>query len=246
MSRFYVPPGSIRANKISVTGEEAHHIIDVMRLRPRDRVVTFDGTGKEYTGIIKDVKAKSLTIEIIEERESASGSAIRITLIQALPKKEKMDYIVEKATELGIHSIIPVVTDRTIPKWDESKRALQQDRWRKLAMEASKQCGRVNVPEIGDIAVFRNALKQLAGYDLALVASLSGESVPLKDAVKGFAGKKIVVAIGPEGDFTDEEVGLAKEADFRLISLGARVLKSDTAALAVLAILDYEYSNRQP
>lgn len=244
MSRFYVPHDAIRGREILVSGQEAHHITGVMRLEKFDKVVTFDGTGKEYAGFIKDVRTGSLIIEIVEERVPAINEKIRISLIQAIPKREKMDYVVEKATELGVDVIVPVLTKRTIPKWDESKRGLQAERWRKIAREASKQCGRADIPEIEEIAVFSKWVKmRVVKYDLALIAALSDETRCLKDVLKDFCGDRVAVAVGPEGDFTEDEIGSAKDAGFKPVDLGPRVLKSDTAALAVLAIVKYEYSN---
>ncbi len=242
MSRFLVPKSAVKDRNILVSGKEAHHIIDVMRLKERDKVTTFDGTGKEYTGFIKEIKRKSVLIEIVETRILAPGELLKITLIQAIPKKEKMDYIVEKATELGVSSVIPVMTKRTIPDWDESKRRTNWNRWVRLAEEAAKQCGRADVPLIAQIKTFPESMKVSSGNDLALIAALSDDAARLKDALSGLKGGKITVAIGPEGDFTPDEIACAREAGFKLVNLGSRVLKSDTAGLAVLSILNYEFS----
>lgn len=243
MSRFFVPKEAVRGKIILITGKEAHHILDVMRLKPLDKIVAFDGSGREYAGFIKDAKPGALSVEIVETRTPSGPQRSKITLIQALPKKEKMDYIVEKSTELGVHSIIPVITERTIPKWDASKKTAQAQRWSNIAKEASKQCGRVDVPAIDRVMTFPESIKSSADYDLRLMAALTGETIRLKEALSGFGVGKIAVAIGPEGDFTPREVSVAKEAGFKLISLGSRVLKSDTAGLASLAILNYELSN---
>ena len=244
MSRFYVSKESIKGKLITITGDEAHHILDVMRLKVLDKVVSFDGTGKEYTGFIKDAKPKSLTVEIIETRNISKRTLADIMLIQAIPKKDKMDYIVEKSTELGVHSIIPIITERTIPSWDDRKKAMQVERWRKIAREASKQCGRTDVPGIDSIQYFKNIVKNPNTNDLSLIAALNEKAMELKDILSGFGGRGLAIAIGPEGDFTDSEVRAARNAGFKLISLGERVLKSDTAGLALLAILNYEFSKR--
>lgn len=244
MSRFFIPKEAVRGKNILIGGKEAHHILDVMRLKPLDKIVAFDGSGKEYVGFIKDAKPGTLSVEIVETRTPSGPQTSKITLIQALPKKEKMDYIVEKSTELGVYSIIPVITERTIPKWDASKKAAQTDRWAKIAREASKQCGRVDIPKVERIAAFKEELaKGASDYDLRLIAALTDETIRLKEALLGFRGGKVAIAIGPEGDFTPREVSEAKNAGFKLINLGPRVLKSDTAGLAALAILNYELSN---
>lgn len=243
MSRFFIPPEAVRGKSMIISGKEAHHIIDVMRLKTSDTVVTFDGTGKEYTGVIKEISRNSLTVEIIETRTQAGRDSPQITLIQALPKKEKMDYIVEKSTELGVHSIIPVLTERAIPDWDETKRRSQAERWKKIAREAAKQCGRLDIPAVSAISSFADSVKNFSSFDLRLIAILSEEAVPVKDAIKGFKSGNIVIAIGPEGDFTADEAKGAGESGFKAIDLGPRVLKSDTAGLALLAILNYALSN---
>jgi 16S rRNA (uracil1498-N3)-methyltransferase len=243
MSRFYVPKEFINGAKITVTGNEAHHIRDVMRLKVSDKVSCFDGTGKEYTGLIKEVDPKEVIIEITQTREPKEKDALSVTLIQAIPKKEKMDYIAEKATELGVRRIIPIMTDRTVVNWDDEKKARSIDRWNKISRAASKQCGRLDLPEIMPVTSFGEALKAVAGQDLAMIAALSGDTIPLKKALQGVKARNIVIAIGPEGDFTPQEIEEARSAGFKLVDLGRRVLKSDTAGLAVLAIINHELSN---
>ena len=242
MSRFFIPRDSVKGNIISVTGEEAHHIADVMRLKVKDKVVTFDGTGKEYIGVIKEVGKKSIVIDVTDTREAPKTLAPRVTLIQAIPKREKIEYLIEKATELGVDSIVPVFTERTIPNWDEEKRASHVIRWRKIAREASKQCGRLDIPKVPEIAQFSNIIidEKLSG--LKLIAALADDTEPIRRALKDFKGDQIIVAIGPEGDFTPDEVKSAVERGFISVSLGFRVLKSDTAGLFALSVIDYEYS----
>jgi len=242
VSRFYVPRESVNGNSIVISGEEAHHIIDVMRLKPSDAIVAFDGTGKEYAGLITSIKGKTVAIDVISTIDTPAGHGVRITLIQAITKKAKMDYIVEKATELGASAVAPVFTERTIPDWDGEKKASCAQRWRKIALEAAKQCSRSDMPSVAEIKDFSESLKGAGDYDLALIATLVDGVVGLKKAVVGFKGKSVAIAIGPEGDFTPEEVKQAMNAGFKPVSLGSRVLKSDTAGLAVLAILDYELS----
>jgi len=235
---------AVDSSEIVISGREAHHILDVMRLKKSDEVTTFDGSGKEYRGFIKDVSRGRLTVEITDVRDGVSVKGARLSLIQAIPKKDKMDYIVEKATEIGVHSVIPVSCERAIPVWDSAKRKAHVERWRKIAREAAKQCGRADIPAVGDIKDFLIAVKDERSRGLRLIATLSGESLNIKDVVTGFKGKAVLVAIGPEGDFTPAEVAAAKNTGFKAVSLGENILKSDTAALAALAILNYELTNR--
>jgi len=165
-----------------------------------------------------------------------------VTLAQCVPKKEKMDYIVEKATELGVYSIIPLLSERTIVKPAEKSASNKITRWKKIAREAAKQCGRIDVPQITEIKKFYNVIDKIDSFDLALMACLSEETIGIKESINDFESGKIIIFIGPEGDFTSEEITMAKETSCKLISLGRRILKSDTAGLYVLSIMNYELS----
>lgn len=246
MSRFYVPPRNIGEDRIMIEGEEAHHAIDVMRLKEGDSVVIFDGTGREFSCSVSgiDAKAKTLTAKIISASNYVGSSAsFEITLAQALPKKSKMDYIVEKATELGVSRIIPVVTERTIVRPDEDGAGKKTARWKKIAIEAAKQCRRVSVPEIEDVMLFKDIASLAGSHDLCLLACLTDKTVPLKEPLASFRSGRIFVMIGPEGDFTPTEISfMEKIKNCRLVSLGERVLKSDTAGLFVLSAINYELS----
>jgi 16S rRNA (uracil1498-N3)-methyltransferase len=244
MSRFFVPKEAVRGKNIFVKGDEAHHIINVMRLKADDKVVTFDGTGNEYVGFIKEIKRKDLVIEIIETKTPLNKESSKIILLQAIPKKDKMDYVVEKSTELGVRAIVPFVARRSIPDWDGPKKAANVDRWRKIAREAAKQCGRSDIPDVGEIKNFSDIFKGSDLYDLGMIAALIDNTVPVKCALKDFKGGNIALAIGPEGDFTPDEVRQAVDVHFKPISLGPRVLKSDTAGLAALAMINYEFSGQ--
>ena len=251
MSRFYVPKEAVKGDDILISGKEAHHILDVMRLKLSDKVVVFDGTGKEYACVVRETRSKSLSLEIIKTRHAAAEESYSTALIQAIPKKDKMDYIVQKATELGVKNIFPATTARTIPEWDGSKKSNIVERWRKIALEAAKQCGRADIPGILPITELKKAISaavNAAENDdnasaVYMMAALSDKAVKLKDVLKDHHGSRITIAIGPEGDFTPEELKAAEEEGFKIVSLGKRVLKSDTAGLAVLSAINYEYQD---
>lgn len=243
MSRFYAPKENVRGNLIFIDGQEAKHIINVMRLGLNDSVIVFDGTGNEYAGFIKEIRTKSVTVEIVGTRKPKDESLPYVTLVQAIPKKDKMDYIIEKATELGITEIIPIISERTIVDVDEDKAKSRVNRWRTISKEASKQCGRKDVPIMGDIISFDEAVKAINVYDLSLFCCLDDKSMSLKKAIREVKSGKILVFIGPEGDFSPREIDMARSnANCFIISLGNRVLKSDTAGLYVLSCLNYEFS----
>lgn len=243
MSRFYVPKENITGKLAFIDGQEARHILNVMRLKMGDKVVVFDGTGKEYTGFIKSAKPKSLTLEIVSVTTPKPSELPEITLAQAIPKRERMDYIAEKATELGVRNIIPVMTERTVVIPGAEAMSAKLDRWRRIAVEAAKQSGRSDVPEVRKARKFYDLIYEIDGFDLALMAHLSEDTAPIKDAISDFSAGKIIVFIGPEGDFTPEEITMAKNSKIcRFITLGKRTLKSDTAGLYVLSVLNHEFS----
>ncbi len=244
MSRFYVPPEKAGEKEIVIDGKEAHHILDVMRMRDGDTVVVFDGTGNEYVGFIKEANRtlKRLVVDVVRTERPSLRRVPEATLAQSIPKKAKMGYIIEKATELGVARVVPLVTDRTIVRPDDAGCRTKVERWRKIAVEASKQCGRTNVPGIDDVTEYRDMLTRVDQYDLVLVACLTDNTIPLKEALKGFKTGNVLIFIGPEGDFTSEEVKMAGAENCRFVSLGKRVLRSDTAGLFLLSVLDYEFS----
>ncbi|MFC1577242.1 16S rRNA (uracil(1498)-N(3))-methyltransferase [Candidatus Omnitrophota bacterium] len=240
MSRFYVPKDSVRGREIHILGSEAHHIFDVLRLKENDPVCAFDGTGKEYLGTIKTASKRSVIIGISATEEARQEDHAEFVLVQAVPKKDRMDNIVEKATELGVRSIIPALTERTVVRLEGDRLKKRHQRWVRIAEQASQQCGRVKVPAIEKPISFRGALGIVKEMDLKLIACLEKDTKNIKDALAGFQGKGIALFIGPEGDFTGEEVSAAKAEGAVSVSLGPRVLKSDTAGIALLSILDYE------
>ena len=242
--RFYVPPDSIfpLKNLILIKDKaEAHHIRDVMRLKKGDIVDIFDGQGREFSCRIEDINKDEVIIKIKEESAPKHDRPFSVTLYQAIPKKTKMDFIVEKTVELGVSRIVPVVTDRTVPEIKDFTKKLE--RWRRIGMASSKQCGRRILPVISDVADFNSALIDSKQKDLSVFASLDKESKPLKNILRGLAPKHIAVFVGPEGDFSPREVALAKENGNSMCSLGSLVLKSETAAVYMLSCLMYEYSS---
>jgi len=242
--RFYVSPESIfpETHTIEIRDrEEVHHIRDVMRLRKGTMVSVFDGRGKGYRGDIKEISKDLVAIEIKNTIDFRTDSPFNITLYQAIPKKTRMDFIVEKAVELGVGRIVPIVTERTTPLIKDKGRK-KTERWLRIAKAASKQCGRVKLPLISDVMDFNNALIESKKNDITLLAALDKDARPLKPILKGAAPKTIAVFIGPEGDFSPPEVLMAKKEGCRICSLGLSTLKSETAAIYLLSSISYEYT----
>ena len=255
MSRFYVPPECVAGGKIMIRGGELHHARDVMRLAAGDAIVVFDGTGKEYHGIIQKIDKGQMTVTIKKTAERKSEGC-RLILIQALPRSDKMDLIVEKATELGVERIIPVTTERTVARPDTKKENLKVERWRKIALIAAKQCGRTTIPEVMPITGFEDSLKALNDSEIKIIPCLYDDTKALKEVLRGQRGKVLseakgkvlseakgksaVIFIGPEGDFTKKEVEAAKAIGAIPVSFGREILRSETAAICALSILNYE------
>jgi 16S rRNA (uracil1498-N3)-methyltransferase len=216
--------------------EQVHHTRDVLRLKINAQVVIFDEKGNEYTCILKKVLPRSLTFKI-KDRLKRPSAKIRITVACAIPKAHLMDEIVDKLTQLGIDTIIPLETERVIVKLDEQKKLVRQERWRKIALSASLQSRRISTPIIEPIKNIQEALKGGDDFDLKLIPTLIGERKSLKELLMKLKPQNILVLIGPEGDFTEEELDLAKSKGCIPVSLGDLVLRVETAALAVVSFI---------
>ena len=214
---------------------EFRHLKTVLRLGVGDKVSLFNGRGLELIGEIESMAKAEAAVKVLGVKNTEGvESAVKITLLQGLVKGGKPEIILQKATELGAAEVVFFTTGRTVPRpaGDSEKRLL---RFRRIALEAVKQCGRTVVPEVG-IVSFEEAIK-VRGEELLLVFNKVEGSISVEDAMGGFGGDSIAVMVGPEGGFTDEEAEAAREAGFKAISLGRRTLRSETAAVAALSIV---------
>jgi 16S rRNA (uracil1498-N3)-methyltransferase len=213
----------------------------VLRLKLGDTLNVFDGSGHEAQARITEIAKDSVRLTILQQ-SSTPALPCRITLAQAIPKKN-MDLIVQKATELGVSSIVPLVSDRSVVKPDEDSK--KTERWREIALEACKQCGNNWLPEIEAPQQAHDYLASLPKHDLKLIASLQPDAKPLKTILGEPANQKsVLILIGPEGDFTPAELSLAKSAGCLPLSLGPLVLRAETAAIYALSILHHELQTR--
>ena len=243
MPRFYVPEPKIEDGMMRVTGEEVNHIRRVLRLRAGDKISVFDGLSKEYHGTIADEGPSSVLIRIESTSAPQRESSLEITLAQSLLKGEKMDYVIQKATELGAREMIPFLSSRSIPLLDKSGTLKRHHRWEKIAVEASKQCGRVVLPRIAPLQDYAEMIQGASQASLRLIL-WEREGIRLKEALKDSAGKnQIFFVIGPEGGFSGEEVQHARENGFVPVTMGERILRAETASLSLLSILQYEFGD---
>ena len=227
---------------IELTDEDYRYIKNVLRLRPGEAIALFGYRGHEYQALIHEIAGGKVLVKIAGV-QTLPESNIQITLAQALPKGDKMDFIVQKATELGVNGIIPFHSSRSIPKLLESKALERVKRWRKIALEAARQSGRGDIPEIEEITTYPELLKRTDRKGLNLIFWEAESGCGIKQILRNEQNAEpnnFFIAVGPEGGFSGEEVQAAITAGMTSVSLGKQVLKVETASLAILAIIQYE------
>jgi len=243
MFRCYAQPSAWISGKVTLSPEETHHLFNVLRASVGDCVTVFDGHGAVALTRLAKPGGREAILDVVEHLKPNKPD-VSITLFQALVKEQKMDLILQKAVELGVSRIIPLVVERSIVRLDPDSRSHRIARWQKIVLNAAKQSGANLVPEIGPISLLADAVRAAPITDVMLIGTLEGESVPFRTAIGGAraAGhKSIGVLIGPEGDFSPAEVAVAKSAGALAVSLGEVVLRVETAALYVLSVLKYEF-----
>jgi 16S rRNA (uracil1498-N3)-methyltransferase len=242
--RFYLPASSWNLENLVLTGEEAHHCLDVMRCREGDRVILFNGAGTEAETEITGTTKGTVTVKATLVSETARPPAI-LTLGQAIPKGKNMDLIIQKATELGVSRIVPLLSERTVVQLDGEDPAKKQQKWQRVAIEACKQCGQNWIPVV-DAPVKVETFVRQAKDALRLIAAISPDASSLKTILTSREGDGIArpdaatLMIGPEGDFTPAEISQALSSGFTSLSLGPIILRSETAAIYALSITGYE------
>lgn len=237
MPRVYLPPERITSARITLQSKEARYILTVLRLGPGDEITVFDGEGNEYqTALAEDYEGR-MYLAIRAESRPERESPLKITLAQSLLKGEKMKFVIQKATELGVDRILPVVTSRSIPIVEGERESLRLERWQRIAEEAAKQSGRTVVPQIGAINDLADFLDRSDGTRVIL---WEGEPTPLREVLREISAReRLTLLIGPEGGFSEEEVAAAEARGFLAAGLGQRVLRAETATLSVLSIVQH-------
>ncbi len=245
MHRFYLPPDQCQGESLWLTGGEAHHARHVVRVRRGDRVVVLDGAGCELLCEVQESDRDRAGLAVIEKRYHAPPTG-RITLLQAVPKGKLMEAIVQKATELGVFRIVPLLCERVVAHFGAEETAHKLEKWRLVAREAIKQCGSAWLPQVEVPLTPAQFLARREDVELPLIASLESGSRPARDYFRTFQAeadrmpKSVYVWIGPEGDFTPAETKAIKAYGALPITLGPLVLRTDTAALYCLSIVSYE------
>ncbi len=240
MPRVFVPPECFQGEKFVGDKRAYKHLINVLRLRPGDEFVAVDGTGVHRLVEIIEVSRQKVEGRILEEYEVESEPPIRFALAQAVPKGGKMEFIVQKATELGVAEIVPFVSERSIPRWDEEASQRKVDRWRRIAEEASAQCGRAKVPEVHEVKEFDDLLDWLHSFPSAIALDEGKEARPLSEVVDELGRPEATaIVVGPEGGLTIDELSALERVGALRASLGPRILRTETAGLVALSILGH-------
>ena len=239
MHHFFITPGQVFEDRITITGQDVNHIKNVLRMKNGEQIGVRDGISRSYICRIEEIAADQVTARVISAEADSTELPARIYLFQGLPKSDKMELIIQKAVELGVYRIIPVATKRAVVKLDARKAEAKVKRWQVIAESAAKQCGRMIVPEVAGVMSLTEAFAYAAGFDCNLIPyELAEGMAETKAVLAGIrSGMKVGVFIGPEGGFDAAEAELATAAGIRPITLGRRILRTETAGLAVLSIL---------
>lgn len=240
MKRFFLEEIDGSAKEAEITGEEFTHLKKVLRLGPGDSAAIFNGRGLELFGRIESIGQRSAKITIEGRSEAGRESPLGLVLLQGLLKGDRPEFIVQKATELGLTAICFYTTARTVPRVEGEGVEKKLLRWKKAAIEAAKQCGRSTLPLITLAPGLREALQETKA-GLKIVLWENEGTVGLKDLLSGKAPETAALLIGPEGGLSDEEVRLAEGAGFQKAGMGPRVLRAETAAVAAAAIVEYAF-----
>ena len=242
MPKFFVPKENIHNDKIHITGGDVSHISRVLRMGENDYLCLCDGMGNNYDAVIESITSDNIVCKITDVKRAETEAQISVTIFQGIPKGSKMEYIIQKTTELGVVNIIPCKMSRCVSKIESDKDAVKkQQRWQKIAEEAAKQSGRGIIPTVGMPVNFDEAIRQMKEFDLAFAPYECEEQNKLKDVLLTRGNVKTVAfMIGPEGGYDVSETEELKNQGIKTITLGKRILRTETAGEAVLAMVMYE------
>lgn len=247
MQRFFVEPHQIdeEAHQIHITGSDVNHISNVLRMKTGEELWISDGSKYEYRCTIESFEPDEVILHIVYSQEPEYELPCRIYLFQGLPKADKMELIIQKAVELGAYEIIPVETKRCVVKLDGRKLAKKTARWQQIAESAAKQSKRMLIPNVHEVLTFREALKYAESMDVRLVPyELARGMQETKEILAGIEpGQSVGIFIGPEGGFEEKEIEAAIEGGAKPITLGRRILRTETAGLAILSVLMFQLEN---
>lgn len=250
MPKFFVKEEQIKENEIIIIGQDVNHIKKVLRAKIGDELqVCNSQNGENYLCEIQDLENENIICKIKEKIKKQVESNVKVTIFQGLPKADKMEYIIQKSVELGVYDITPVEMKRCVVKLNEKDKNKKTERWQKISEVAAKQCGRDIIPQINNIINIKNICNLIEKYDIVLVAYENEEQNTLRTQIEELKKQnnkskiKIGIIIGPEGGLEESDVEMLRENGAKIITLGKRILRTETVALNVLSIIMYELEN---
>jgi 16S rRNA (uracil1498-N3)-methyltransferase len=238
MRRFIVPSLAVVDGVATLSGDTYRHMATVLRLGSGDRIFLADGEGREYLGTILHASSGTIAVQVQEQSPAVSGTTPRITLYQGLPKTDKMELILQKATELGVSRVVAFPAERSVTKLDRERAADRVRRWQKIVLEAARQSNRASVPDVALVESLAAALAEPGG-EVNLLLWEEETETRLRDILASPAPHRVSVIVGPEGGLSRNEVGAARQSGYTSVSLGKRILRAETASLALLAIVQH-------
>ncbi len=239
MPKFFVDKNSIGEKNIEIIGDDAIHITTVLRSKINDEITVCDGEGTDYICRLVGINKKQVLAKIISKCQNKNEPVLKITLFQGIPKGDKMELTIQKCIEIGVDRIVPVITENTVVKiGDKAEKKIT--RWNKIAEAAAKQCGRGKIPVVSKIMTFKEAVENSKFLDNAIIPYEKEKNNSISNFIKNFKGKSIGIFIGPEGGFSESEINLCHQNKIISVSLGKRILRTETAGLVTSVILLYE------
>ena len=238
MTRFFVEAQDLSGDTLHLTGENFQHA-KVLRLKPGERMLVCDGQGEEALCTVRQVGAAELELEVLERRESETEAAVRVSVYMAFPKADKLEHVIQKATELGAYEIVAFPSARCVSRPDEKSLKKKLERWQKIAASAAEQSGRGRIPEVVTLASFKEALERAKQADKALLFYENEHAVTLRMALESGAFQTVSLLTGPEGGLEEAEVDQARKAGLQVCTLGSRILRCETAPLCALSAVMY-------
>ena len=240
MHRFYLPPENCKGDELFLTGSEAHHALHVLCVRRGQSITVLDGVGHEFLCDVQQSDRDKIRL-CVKERKTAASPPCRVTLLQAVPKGKLFEAIIQKATELGVTRIVPLLSERVVVHLNRNEAVRKAAKWQLVAVEAIKQCGATWLPLVETPMTPEQFLTRKEHFDLALVGSLQPDAKHPREYLRQVSrANSAAVWIGPEGDFTSAELGAIRASGAHSITLGPLVLRTETAAIYCLSVLNYE------
>ncbi len=243
MRRFFIPPEKMGKYESVISGDDAHHLRDVLKIQPSDLVVVFDGQGHEFRARVVSVTRHQVTVTMLNRIEAETDSVLNLTIAQGYLKDKKMDAVVRQLTELGVVRWVPFLSSRSVPSPDPQRLEGRYQRWKKISMESLKQCRRTRAMEISPVVSFEKALAHAATCDLRVIFWEGAKAEAVMHRHRPSNPASIFAMIGPEGGFDEKEISLAKQAGFEVAGMGPRILKAETAAVTAAALAQFVFGD---